>query len=123
MTQSTGQCWEQTRKNNYYDLWALRTKDEWLNFDFEKCIKDIGDSEFCFNTRKRTLKIQDELIEVNSCFGGLAIYKTIYLKNCKYYGGDGENEICEHVPFHADIIKNGGRIFINTKMINCVDRD
>ena len=105
----------------YYDIWALRTKDNWLNFDWAKCHYDLGDTNFCLKSRIRKLKIQDELIEVDSCFGGLAIYKTKYLKNCKYYGGDDDDEICEHVPFHDDIRrKNNGRIFINTKLINCL---
>ena len=45
--------------------------------------------------------------------------KTKYIKNCKYYGGSGEKELCEHVNFHNEIReKNKGKIFINTKMIN-----
>jgi len=50
----------------------------------------------------------DELIQVHSCFGGLAFYKMSAVKDCMYDGGD-----CEHVPFHACINKNGGKIFLN----------
>jgi hypothetical protein len=42
------------------------------------------------------------------------------LNNCKYDGGAGNKELCEHVAFHDDIIKNGGKIYINPKMINTV---
>jgi hypothetical protein len=108
------------QQNNYYDIWALRTFDDWVPFDWVEC-RDIENKpiEYCLHSRYRKLKPSDKLIEVKSCFGGLAIYKTSYLKNCKYYGGSGEKEYCEHVLLHNEIRnKNNGKIYINTKMIN-----
>jgi hypothetical protein len=120
-------CLCANQKYNYYDLWALRTKDDWLNYDCWDCIKNKKESgkeydkeyEKCVGSKFKNLKPQKDLLEVNSCFGGLAIYKTKYIKNCKYYGGEGDKEVCEHVNFNKEIIeKNKGKIFINTNMIN-----
>ena len=36
----------------------------------------------------------------------------------KYYGGSGTQELCEHVTFNKAITKDGGKIYINPKMIN-----
>ena len=106
-------------KDVYYDIWALRTFDDWMPFDWVECVNKYKKGyDYCLYSRVRHIQPQNELIQVKSCFGGFAIYKTKYLKNCKYYGGDGEKEVCEHVSLnHCIINKNNGRIFINTNMI------
>lgn len=102
---------------DYYDLWALRTYDNWLPFDCWKCVEN-NSVDYCVNTRYRHL-VPNGLIPVKSCFGGFTIYKSYFLKDCFYFGGIGEDEICEHVKLHEDIIKkNKGKIFINTYMLN-----
>jgi len=56
-------------------------------------------------------KVKD-FLEVDSCFSGLAVYKTEKLKDstCTY---DGRYD-CEHVSFHTCIKKlHGAKIFIN----------
>ena len=72
-------------------------------------------------------------IEVDSAFGGLAIYKTAYIvKNPNPYVGykmksvpteDGTFglarwQTCEHVHFNAGIRSMGGRLFIMPSLIN-----
>lgn len=47
-------------------------------------------------------------IEVNSAFGGLAIYKTQPWLECEYSGED-----CEHVPFHRKMQLKGFDIYLN----------
>lgn len=107
------------QKNNYYDLWALRTFDDWMPFDCWECKNITGDKKYCVDDRFKKISPDFNLIDVKSCFGGLAIYKTKYLKNCEYYGGQNKKEVCEHVNLNNDIInKNKGKIFINTQMIN-----
>ncbi len=107
------------QNKNYYDLWALRTLDDWMPYDCWECNKIKNDIKFCVNNRYKNLKKQSELIEVVSCFGGLAIYKTKSIKNCKYYGGEGQTELCEHVKFNECIRNyNNGKVYINTNMIN-----
>lgn len=47
-------------------------------------------------------------IQVNSAFGGLAIYKTQPYLEAEYSGED-----CEHVPFHRRMIEKGWTIHLN----------
>lgn len=105
-------------QKKYYDLYALRTYDDWLPFDCWDCMKIKSDREFCINSRNKNLP-KDRLINVKSCFGGLAIYKMKYINKCVYYGGEGDTEVCEHVSFN-ECINNyyNGKIYINTNMIN-----
>jgi len=58
-------------------------------------------------------------IEVDSAFGGLAVYRRRCLDGVTYSGltEDGE-EICEHVPMHRRLKDKGCRIFINPRLIN-----
>ena len=89
-----------------------------MPFDCWKCVEEKHNIDYCLNSRQINIKMSPELIEVNSCFGGIAIYKTKYLKNCNYYGGEGKNQKCEHVKLNEDIRKNGGKIYINPEFIN-----
>lgn len=58
-------------------------------------------------------------IEVDSAFGGLAIYRKVILDGASYRGSDGAGaSVCEHVALHAAIRQRGGRIFINPALIN-----
>ena len=65
------------------------------------------------------IKPSAELIEVDSAFGGLAIYRKSDIPQDASYVGVDENgdEVCEHVSFHFSIKKNKGKIFINPKLI------
>ena len=57
-------------------------------------------------------------LEVDSAFGGIAIYKVSIIGDCKYIGSyDDGTELCEHVPFHQCIKENGGKIYINTDFL------
>ncbi len=108
---------------NYYDVWALRTYDDWMNFDWEEChyIKKKS-INYCLSSRMKNIPINSEPIKVKSCFGGFAIYKRKYLDNCSYGNGlqgndDNKYQICEHVTFNEYFVKNGGTIYINPKLI------
>ena len=100
---------------DYYDLWALRTFDDWCDHD-------------CFdnNTTKiscsfKNIPKNNILIQVKSCFGGTGVYKFKDTIGCTYrsYAQEHNPEICEHVPFHQDMIeKHQAKIFINPEMIN-----
>ena len=113
--------------NYYYDLWALRTKDNWLKHDVWECLricqqKGANCKRYeapCF-PELRTISMHSNIIPVDSCFGGTMIYNTKYLKNCNYGAGIDahNNEICEHVQFSKTITRNGGKLFINPAFIN-----
>ena len=61
-----------------------------------------------------------KMLKVQSCFGGLAIYKYDVMKGCKYgYRYDQPPYMldCEHVLLHKCMTeKNQARIFSNSKM-------
>jgi hypothetical protein len=59
------------------------------------------------------------MIEVDSAFGGLGIYKRDALLAGRYIGlDDAGNEACEHIYFHTNLRKAGYRIFINCALVN-----
>ena len=102
------------QKKKYYDTYALRYKD--LTYD-------CGAKKPVNGKKCGKIKIKfppDKLIEVDSAFGGTAIYKLSSIPNhCKYNGKyDDGDEKCEHVDFNKCIKDNGGKIFINTNFKN-----
>jgi hypothetical protein len=59
------------------------------------------------------LKRGEPLIPMESCFGGLGIYRMDALLSSMYVGGD-----CEHVPLHRGLKAAGySRIFLNPSQI------
>jgi len=109
----------------YYDIWALRHKtwcpgDCWREYqDLTPIIGKSAALDLCIAARQIHLKPDAPSIEVESAFGGLAIYKREAFLAGGYEGlrVDG-SEICEHVPHHTKIRAAGYRIFINPKLIN-----
>ena len=111
----------------YYDVWALRhplwsPNDCWEQHEFLK--KYIKNPEIInsYSLRSRMLKIPKDSnwIEVDSAFGGFAMYKSSFLIRDVFYEGknDAGNMICEHVAFNRKIKDLGAKIFINTSLIN-----
>jgi len=103
----------------YYDIYALR-QDGYIDYDFWKERERPGITE---EEKKHVNDIlhgthydeQDSLIEVESAFGAIAIYKASAIGDARYIGNfPDESETCEHVAFHKHIKDNGGKIFINT---------
>ena len=113
----------------YYDIWALRIKnvleyDCWQKVN-EEIKKNIPLEESTYNhvTRFQSLfNNTNNLIPVESAFGGAAIYNLKKLKECKNIKYKGLNEIgetCEHVHYHKTL-KNtyNFNFFINPNWIN-----
>lgn len=110
----------------YYDIYALRIKNM-IEYDFLveilKIKKKISDKR----RRKLTHRILNRfnyppmppsyLVPVESAFGAVSIYKSSSIKDAKYIGMNGNIPICEHVPFNKTIRNNGGKIFINSRML------
>lgn len=110
----------------YYDIWALRHK-YWSPNDCFKTLKFLNSLKINTNQAKRMsyldrmLKINKKLdpIEVDSAFGGFAIYKKKIIKNCHYRGLDkNNNELCEHVHFNNMIKRKKAKLFIMPHLIN-----
>jgi hypothetical protein len=118
------------RRDDYYDLWALRTPalgncyapgdacethplSDWFPSDPEL----VGARTFP-NTKKRPY------YDVLSAFAGLAVYKTSVIRGARYSGNARvagmSGPECEHAPFHAAIraLSPGARIVVATYMIS-----
>jgi hypothetical protein len=55
----------------------------------------------------------DALLPVESCFGGLGVYRMACLNAGEYGGGD-----CEHVIFHNNLRRAGlNQLFLNPNQI------
>jgi hypothetical protein len=110
----------------YYDIWALRHEflspnDCWEQARF---MRSLGLSRFkavlsAVYSRMVRVPPTSKWIEVESAFGGLAIYRQESIQFVNYVGlTDFGEEICEHVSAHKQIRLSGGRIFINPALIN-----
>jgi len=118
------------RRDDYYDLWALRTPalgncyapgdacenhplSDWFPSDPEL----VGARTFP-NTKKRPY------YDVLSAFAGLAVYKTSVIRGARYSGkarvAGMSGPECEHAPFHAAIrvLSPGARIVVATYMVS-----
>ena len=108
----------------YYDIYALRHK--YLNsFNHMQAIDEMTDNfeekdllKFFIDSKYFKISSNSKLINVDSAFGGLAIYKKETLENVNYKGLENNFEICEHVCLNLQIKKNNYNIFINPKLIN-----
>ena len=132
--ESIQSCWEKSdwdvctanQNGHYYDIWALRHEywspnDCWKQFNF---FLDLGvrkDKAYASSINSRMVRIPKDSawIEVDSAFGGMAIYRAETLKSARYVGSTDSGEmICEHVALHSNIRAQGFKIFINPNFIN-----
>ena len=113
------------QRNHYYDIWALR-HPIWCPDDCWKQVR-LRPSSVPFDDavtehverRKITLDPHSGFVPVESAFGGLGLYRLQQLRDCRYIGVDAEgHEICEHVAFHRDLVNRGGRLYIDTALLN-----
>ncbi len=129
------QCWKvaedwdvltANQDGPYYDTWTIRHPD-WCPTDcwqqkahLEKLIGSDAALNLAVNARQAVLRPDIGLVEVDSAFGGLAIYKKAVFLAGEYAGiNDDGIEICDHVPFHMTLRKKGYRIYINSALTNC----
>jgi hypothetical protein len=114
------------QKGLYYDIWALRHPqwcpgDCWAQSRFLAQYTGSAGSARKASVYERMIPIPDDAdwLEVDSAFGGLAVYRTAALGTARYIGrGPDGQPVCEHVALHAAIRAGGGRIFINPRLIN-----
>jgi glycosyltransferase involved in cell wall biosynthesis len=126
-------CWKSSlpwdvctanQRDAYYDIWALRHAD-WCPVDchrqYSRLRPMFGHQRalaIAIHSRMARLSPRAEWIEVESAFGGLAIYRRDALLAGRYSGVQDGQSICEHVPLHAGLRAKGSRIFINPALIN-----
>jgi hypothetical protein len=109
----------------YYDIWALRHPvwcpgDAW---EEQRALLPVlgkrAADEVALFSRMVHIDPRRAPIEVDSAFGGLAVYKREALLAGRYVGLDAAGrESCEHVALHAQLRAQGHRIFINPALIN-----
>jgi hypothetical protein len=105
----------------YYDLWALRKKDD-MEYDCWEKVREntnIPDAEHVYVHSKFRNYPQGGLLEVDSAFGGAAIFKIRSIPDsCRYNGITSSGfETCEHVAFNRCLKEHGKSIYINTEFI------
>jgi hypothetical protein len=130
------------QKYGYYDIYALRHK-VWMPYDcfrvlnimkkklelklLKKPIQSFLLKRIYFDLLRKKLvydkmlkiPINSDWIQVNSGFGGLAIYKTKLFLTNDYSVINGQGRIrSEHIDFHEKCINDGYALFINPKLIN-----
>jgi hypothetical protein len=114
------------QRGPYYDILALRhpTWSPGDCLDQLRQLKAQGVAEeaalrIAIYSKMVRIPTNREWIEVDSAFGGLAIYRKAILAGASYRGSDDAGaSVCEHVALHASIRQRHGRIFINPAMIN-----
>jgi glycosyltransferase involved in cell wall biosynthesis len=110
----------------YYDIWALRhaqwcAGDCWEQSRFlERYTGNAGNArKVSIYGRMINIPEDSEWLEVDSAFGGLAIYRTQALGDARYVGLTAQGRpVCEHVALHAAMRADGARIFINPRLVN-----
>ena len=126
----------------YYDIYALRCKNwqindcfselakikantptpNYSNLNFYKRIKFLLYFDkaryLAIYSKMRKIRVTEPWIEVQSGFGGLAIYKTSVFINYNYDPDPGRLKESEHVAIHKKVTDSGGKIFINPAFIN-----
>lgn len=127
-------CWSRSdwdvvtanQKGPYYDIWALRhelwSPNDWAEqFKFLRSRGVAEESAYAASLLCRMITIPPDAdwIEVDSAFGGFAIYRRGCFDKSEYVGLSASGaEVCEHVPFHLKLRQQGARIVINPALIN-----
>ena len=137
--EAVASCWRRddwavcaaNQRGRYYDIWALRhtewsPNDCWAQYRFltRHGLSHAKAWSVCVRSRMIRIPQQAQWIEVDSAFGGLAIYRKGVLQHGRYIGSDAAGgEFCEHLALHAELRTQGCRIFINPALINGDSRD
>lgn len=84
----------------HFDTWAFRPSVGTFPYELP-------------NHNEIRFTIGESLLPVESCFGGLGLYRMECFEKCQYGGND-----CEHVVFHADMKRKGlNRLYLNPNQI------
>ena len=110
------------QRNCYYDVWALR--DEGCPNDYQINARITGNWDVRHLQTPKPISLGFH--PVRSAFGGAGIYKTTSIKDAKYYckskvkmpdGNVYVLPVCEHVPFHLDMVSRGCKLFVNCQWL------
>jgi len=113
------------QKGPYYDIYALR-KEGWVEDDCFKRYRELArqmpakeaKQEAVWSQMRRIPK-DKELIEVESAFGGLGVYRRRVFENFDYASlSETSTDESEHIWLHKKIVNSGGKLFIVPAMTN-----
>ena len=137
--EAVASCWRRddwavcaaNQRGRYYDIWALRhtewsPNDCWAQYRFltRHGVSHAKAWSVCVRSRMIRIPREAPWIEVDSAFGGLAIYRRGALQQGRYVGSDAVGgECCEHLALHSELRAQGRRIFINPALVNGDSRD
>jgi len=133
-SQKINQCWlvdedwdvvTANQVEAYYDIWTLR-KADWCDVDcwaqkdrLQDLIGEPAAINLAITARQSPLSPSLGMIEVDSAFGGLGIYKRKAFLAGQYAGLDAKGcEVSDHVPFHKQLREKNFHIYINCALIN-----
>ena len=109
----------------YYDVWTIRHPqwcpgDAWREHELLVPVLGVtAADEVALFSRMVHIAPTRPWIEVDSAFGGLAIYRRSAIGAARYVGLDAQGrEVCDHVGLHLSMRAAGRRIFINPALIN-----
>ena len=131
------QCWEvdepwdvitANQLGEYYDTWGL-SHPYWNPMDcweqkrqLENLLGNNMAQNIAVTCKQSPIDPRADLIEVDSAFGGLGIYRREAFLAGRYAGTDdlaGGIDVADHTPYHRELRQKGFRIFINPALINC----
>ena len=113
------------QKGPYYDIYALR-KEGWVEDDCFKRYRELARQMPAKKAKKeavwsqmRRIPRDKELIEVESAFGGLGVYRRRVFENFDYASlSEMSTDESEHIWLHKKIGNSGGKLFIVPAMTN-----
>ncbi len=106
----------------YYDLWALREPticpDDyvWSGQHTLNAALFAG-REIHAATQQLAPGRVAGWVPVQSAFGGFGLYKAAVVGHGRYTGLVDGREVCEHVPYHAQLVAAGARLYLNPQCI------
>jgi hypothetical protein len=102
-------------------LFYLNHKESWIKVFYDSwAFRELGHTEEVDGTDANMFVFNkgEPLIAVNSCFGGLAIYKPHFLSEGLNY----TDEDCDHPSLHNRLAERGYNIFLNPSQITLYNR-
>ena len=111
-------------RDKYYDLWALRHPGI-MPADYNQMMNKLpfvvgeDNAQLLSAIPARNLEFDKfhQWLEVESAFGGLALYRASIFAKGRYCGKEHDQEICEHVPFHRSLKHAGAKLYLNPRFL------
>jgi len=112
------------QKGPYYDIFALRCNG-WSDSDCFQEYKELSKvfssaeaKQIAIWSKMRRIPCNSEVIEVDSAFGGLAVYRIECFLKYDYDDPAKEYIISEHVHFNLRLRSDAGKLFILPALVN-----